>query len=118
MNDIKKILYTYFNRDALEEIASDEQILNLTWMQSHGYQSKTPSGNGLMLMHDFPLTDKGKRFINESNKRLSKLKPKGLENKYSAYYEIMAYLKKYPNTDKYDGLDEVEKYALMGIARR
>lgn len=118
MNEIERILHKYFSDEELEYRALTSMIDNPVWMENHGYKRLVQVGSFGM---DRELTPEGKKFIQESEKKISKLVDKimnkcaSIDDKTRAMREIKSYLWSHPDVDIEKELSEKLYYAYLSL---
>lgn len=117
MNEIEKILHKYFSDEELEYRSLSGRLDDPAWMEKNGYTKTVKSGFAM----SSELTPEGKKFVKESEKRISTLINKIMNKRASsdeetrAMREIKSYLWSKPDMDVEKELSDELYYVYLSL---
>ena len=118
MNEIEKILHKYFSDEELEYRSLSGRLDDPAWMEKNGYTKTVKSGFAM----SSELTPEGKKFVKESEKRISTLINKIMNKRASsdeetrAMREIKSYLWSKPDMDVEKELSDELYYVYLSLS--
>lgn len=118
MNEIERILHKYFSDEEMEYRSLSGRLDDPAWMERHGYTKQKKTGVGI----SNELTPEGKKFVQESEKRISKLikvimnKRASADDETRAVREIKSYLWSKPDMDVEKELSDELYYVYLSLS--
>ena len=118
MKEIERILHKYFSDEELEYRSLSGRLDDPAWMEEHGYTRMVKSGFAMST----ELTPEGKKFVKESEKRISTLINKIMNKRATpdeetrAMREIKSYLWSKLDMDVEKELSDELYYAYLSLS--
>lgn len=118
MNEIEKILHKYFSDEELEYRSLTGMVDDPAWLERQGYIKQVKVGFGM----SNELTPEGKKFLQESEKRISTLIGKIMNKRATpddetrAMREIKSYLWSKPDMDIEKELSDETYYVYLSLS--